>query len=50
MPVNRETFDLDLAAIEAAISPRTRAIIVNTPCNPTGKIYPSETLERVAQG
>jgi aspartate aminotransferase len=46
--VDRETFDLDLDAIEAAISPRTRAIIVNTPCNPTGKIYPPETLERLA--
>jgi aspartate aminotransferase len=48
VPVNRETFDLDLDAIQATISPRTRAIIVNTPCNPTGKIYPPETLERLA--
>lgn len=46
--VNRETYDLDLAAIEAAISPRTRLVIVNTPCNPTGKIYAPETLERLA--
>lgn len=42
------TFDLDLDAIEAAISERTRAIIVNTPHNPTGKIFPPETLERLA--
>jgi aspartate aminotransferase len=42
------TFDLDLAAIEAAISPRTRVMIVNTPHNPTGKIYPPPTLERLA--
>jgi aspartate aminotransferase len=46
--VDRETFDLDLAAIEAAITPRTRAIIVNTPNNPTGRIYPPEMLERLA--
>ncbi len=46
--VDRETFDLDLAAIEAAITPRTRAIIVNTPNNPTGRIYPPETLARLA--
>ncbi len=46
--VERETYDLDLAAIEAAITPRTRVVIVNTPCNPTGKIYPPETLERLA--
>jgi aspartate aminotransferase len=43
------TFDLDVDAIAGAISPRTRAIIVNSPNNPTGKIYPPETLERLAQ-
>ena len=32
-------FDLDVDAIAAAITPRTRAIIVNTPHNPTGRIY-----------
>lgn len=45
---DRETFDLDLQAIEAAISERTKAIIVNSPNNPTGKIYPPETLRRLA--
>ena len=49
VPVDAETFDLDLDAIEAAITPRTRAIIVNTPCNPTGKIYAPATLERLAE-
>lgn len=42
------TFDLDVEAISKAISPRTRAIIVNSPHNPTGKIYPAETLARLA--
>ena len=42
---DRETFQLDLAAIEAAIGPQTRAIIVNTPNNPTGVIYPAESLK-----
>lgn len=46
--VQPETFDLDLEAIRAAITPRTRAIIVNSPHNPTGKIYPVETLQRLA--
>lgn len=46
--VNLETFDLDLEAIAAAISPRTRVLIVNTPCNPTGKVYTPETLTRLA--
>src|SRR5262245_37711381 len=42
------TFDLDVPAIAAALTPRTRAVIVNTPNNPTGKIYPPATLERLA--
>lgn len=49
VPVNRGTFDLDLDAIEAAITSRTRAIIVNTPNNPTGVIYTPETLQRLAE-
>lgn len=43
-----DDFDLDLAAIEAAIGPRTRIVIVNTPNNPTGRVYPPATLERLA--
>jgi aspartate aminotransferase len=42
-------FDLDLAAIEAAIGPRTRLVIVNTPHNPTGRIYGRAQLEALAQ-
>jgi aspartate aminotransferase len=40
-----ETFQLDVAAIEAAIGPNTRAIIINSPNNPTGVIYPAATLQ-----
>lgn len=47
--VDLRTWDLDVDAIAAAITPRTRAIIVNSPNNPTGKIYPPETLERLAR-
>jgi aspartate aminotransferase len=46
--VNPQTFDLDLQAIEAAITPRTRGIIVNSPNNPTGKMYSAETLQALA--
>ena len=45
---NMQTFDLDLAAIAGAITARTRAIIINSPNNPTGRIYPPETLEALA--
>lgn len=41
---DRETFRLDLAAIERAITPKTRAIIINTPNNPTGVIYGAPEL------
>ncbi|MEQ1855882.1 MAG: aminotransferase class I/II-fold pyridoxal phosphate-dependent enzyme [Longimicrobiales bacterium] len=41
-------FDLDLAAIDAAIGPRTRLVIVNTPHNPTGRIYDEQTLRDLA--
>jgi aspartate aminotransferase len=46
---DRRTWNLDIAAIEAAISDRTRAIIVNSPNNPTGVIYSPETLKRLAE-
>jgi aspartate aminotransferase len=43
------TFDLDLSAIEAAIGPKTRLVIVNTPHNPTGRIYDDGTLKALAE-
>jgi aspartate aminotransferase len=42
------SFDLDADAIAAAITPRTRAIIVNSPNNPTGRIYRQPELEALA--
>ncbi len=41
-------FDLDIAAIESRITARTAAVIVNSPNNPTGRIYPAETLAALA--
>jgi aspartate aminotransferase len=41
-------FRLDAEAVEAAITPKTRAIIVNTPQNPTGHIYTREELDALA--
>jgi len=39
---------LDTEAIERAITPNTKAILVNTPNNPTGAVYSREALSRVA--
>jgi aspartate aminotransferase len=47
--INTTTFDVDLDAIEAAITERTRVVIVNSPNNPTGRIYPPEVLARLAE-
>jgi aminotransferase len=40
---------LDLDALKAAITPRTRALILNTPANPSGKVFTRTELEAVAQ-
>lgn len=41
-------WQLDTDALRAAITPRTRAILVNTPANPSGKIFTRPELEAVA--
>ncbi len=46
---DRDSWDLDLDAIAGALGPRTRAIIVNSPNNPTGRIYPPATLRELAR-
>ena len=47
--VKETTWDLDLEAIARAIGPRTRAIIVNSPHNPTGRIYPPDMLRELGR-
>lgn len=41
-------FDLDLDALDRAITPRTRAVVVNSAQNPTGRVYSAATLREVA--
>lgn len=43
------SFEPDLDRIGAAITPRTRAIIVNSPHNPSGRIYTPDALRALAQ-
>lgn len=45
----KKDFRLDFQAIERAISKKTRAIIINTPNNPTGTVYGEEDLMRLAK-
>jgi aspartate aminotransferase len=42
------SFDLDVEAVARALTERTRAVIVNSPNNPSGRIYPPESLEALA--
>lgn len=41
-------YDLDPEAVRAALTPRTKAIVLNSPSNPTGAVYPEATLRAVA--
>jgi len=49
VPLLAGTFRPDFAAIEAAISPRTRAILVNSPHNPSATIWRAADLDRLAE-
>jgi aminotransferase len=42
-------WSLDVDAMRAAVTPKTRAMIVNTPANPSGKVFSREELEAVAE-
>ena len=48
VPALEPSFQMDVDAIADAINERTSAIIINTPNNPTGAVYPREALEQLA--
>ncbi len=43
------TFQLDMDSIKKAITPKTRAVIINTPNNPTGAVYTRESLQELGE-
>lgn len=43
------SFDLPIERIAASITPRTRVVLVNSPHNPTGRVYSRETLAQLAE-
>lgn len=50
LELNRTTgrWELDFAKLEAAITDRTKLLLINTPHNPTGKVFTTEELQTVA--
>jgi aspartate aminotransferase len=45
----QENFDPDFNALEAAISPNTKALVLNSPNNPTGYVYSDQVLKQLAE-
>jgi aspartate aminotransferase len=48
VPLVPPAFDIEMESIAAAITPRTRAVLLNTPHNPSGRVYPLDDLRTVA--
>ncbi|AGL19074.1 pyridoxal phosphate-dependent aminotransferase [Actinoplanes sp. N902-109] len=49
VPLHRPDWRLDPVALAAAFGPRTRAVILNTPSNPTGRMLTLEELDEIAE-
>lgn len=49
VPPDTVTFQPDLDTFEKMITPKTKAVIVNTPNNPTGVVYSEDTIKKMAE-
>jgi aminotransferase len=49
VPLAMHTWEMNRDALKAAITPHTRAVIVNTPGNPCGKVFTRQELEAIAE-
>ena len=49
VPPDIPNFQIDLKAVEAALTPATQAVIINSPNNPAGVVYTEETLQALGQ-
>jgi aminotransferase len=48
VPLAESTWEIDFDALRASVTPRTRALVLNTPSNPCGKVFTLAELEAVA--
>ena len=44
-----DDFQIDFTALEAAITPHTKAVVINSPNNPSGAVYSAENIRRLAE-
>jgi aspartate aminotransferase len=49
VPAREQDFQIDLDALEAALTEKTKAVVINSPNNPVGTVYTRETLEGLAR-
>ena len=47
VPVQRPDYHPDIEALRNAVTPKTKAIIINSPNNPTGAVYTSEEIKQI---
>ena len=48
VPAKTDDFQIDIAAMEASITPQTKAVIINSPNNPSGAVYSASVLQSLA--
>lgn len=48
IPADTEAFQIDFAALEQALTPAVKAVIVNSPNNPSGAVYSEDTVKKLA--
>jgi aminotransferase len=48
-PLAAATWELDVDALRAAVTPKTRAILINTPSNPCGKVFTRAEIEAIGE-
>ena len=49
VPAKTDDFQIDFTALESAITPHTKAVIINSPNNPSGAVYSAETIRQLAE-
>src|SRR6202171_6145665 len=49
LPTVHNGFQINVSELERAITPKTRGLILNTPHNPTGVVYPASLLEKISR-